>query len=167
VEIGTYYHTFKRPFNPLKWKILSNFFALNSCTAFNSRKGVPDAMSISAKTWCIRPLWAPSLTHGYRPCALTYNNHCWLKKNSIFYFFFRFFLFWYIFLKHFMFGGPPTIASAPKVWWWARQTWNALRVFWFWVATDWFYLQKCNFLEVARFGGIEILTQFSCLSTTH
>jgi hypothetical protein len=104
------------------------FFGLESCIAFNSRKAVPTTTSISARTWCPRPLWAPSFTHGYRPCALTYNNHCWLGKNSIF-FFSLFFWFWYIFLKHFMFGGPPTIASAPMVWWRASQTWIVFRVF--------------------------------------
>jgi hypothetical protein len=26
VKIGTYYCGFRRPFNPLKWKILSNFY---------------------------------------------------------------------------------------------------------------------------------------------
>jgi hypothetical protein len=26
VKIGTYYRGFRRPFNPLKWKIFSNFF---------------------------------------------------------------------------------------------------------------------------------------------
>jgi hypothetical protein len=38
------------------------FFALKSYTAFNSRKGVLAVISISARTWCPRPLWAPSFT---------------------------------------------------------------------------------------------------------
>jgi hypothetical protein len=32
------------------------FFALESCTTVNSRKGVPAATSINARTWCLRPL---------------------------------------------------------------------------------------------------------------
>jgi hypothetical protein len=142
------------------------FFGLESFRAFSSRKEVPTTTSISARTWCPRPLWAPNFTHGYWLCALTSKNHHWLKKNSIFNFF-NFFCFFNFFLKHFMFGKPSDIASAPKVWLRAYRTWNALRVFLFWVKIDWFHLEKCNFVEVARFKGIESLTQFSCLKTTH
>jgi hypothetical protein len=133
------------------------FFGLESCTAFNSRKAVLATMSISART-CQGPC-------GHQVSPMDIGHVHWLitiiadlKKNQ-FFFLFHFLKFWYIFLKHFMFGGPPTIASAPKVWWQACQTWNALRVFWFWVVIDWFHLQKCNFLVLALSGShtVEII----------
>jgi hypothetical protein len=75
VKIGTYYRGCRRPFTLFNGRNTVTFFGLESCTAFNNRKAVPATMSISARTWCPRPLWAPSFTHGYWPCALTYNNH--------------------------------------------------------------------------------------------
>jgi hypothetical protein len=35
---------------------------------------------------------------------------------------------------------------------WAYQTWNAQRVFWFWVVINWFHLQKSSFFQISRFG---------------
>jgi hypothetical protein len=74
--------------NSTKNRNFDGYLGLESFTAFNNRKGVPATTSISARTWCPRPLWALSFTHGYRPCA--HKKIITDLKKILFFLFFHF-----------------------------------------------------------------------------
>jgi hypothetical protein len=89
------------------------FFGLESCITFNSRKGYLLQRASMPELGAQGPC-------GHQVSPMDIGHVHWLKKiivdlKKFQIFFFHFFCFLNFFLKHFMFGGPSAIASAPKV----------------------------------------------------
>jgi hypothetical protein len=61
-KLGSITVDLEDPSTLLNGRYSVTFFVLESCIAVNSRKQVPTATSISARSWCPRPLWAPSFS---------------------------------------------------------------------------------------------------------
>jgi hypothetical protein len=56
---------------------------------------------------------------------------------------------------HFNPGSSIKVPLAPTAWPRPRGTWNAPRIFQFWVSIDWFHLWISSFLKISRFGVIK------------